>query len=201
MLEWQKMYQVDQVKLTKYGFRFNLLRSSSFLSVSGIIFSILGIIGSLACFGRGLMFLYSGLYIWIGSVRIGSGLFIIGAILLIVMIPYLAMWILLKIKTSKQDIYGIERIGKVYSYVSGSMEIISMTGWIINLAWALVHSPYFRTQRYGYICGAVINFVSACLKIHEVRVENNKLIGTNLGFRYGLLASLIGFIISWTLQI
>ena len=199
MLEWQKMYQVDQVKLTKYGFRFNLLRSSSFLAVIGIIFSIIGIIGSFACFGRGLMFLYSGLYIWIGSERIGSGLFIIGAILLIVMIPYLAMWILLKIKTSKQDIYGIERIGKVYIYVSGSLEIITSSVQIIYSAWTLA-SVYYLNLSIGTqsvdIIGAAICFVSACLKIHEVRVENNKLIGTNLGFRYGLLALyMIGFII------
>ena len=46
-----------------------------------------------------------------------------GGVLLILAIPYLAMWILLKIKTSKQDIPGIEKIGKVYSYVSGSLEI------------------------------------------------------------------------------
>merc|ERR1711860_217040 len=47
-----------------------------------------------------------------------------------------------------------------------------------------------------FIIGAVIYFVFACLKIHGIRVENNKLIGIYLGFRYGLFALyMIGFII------
>merc|ERR1712179_212823 len=47
-----------------------------------------------------------------------------------------------------------------------------------------------------YIVCAVIYSVFACLKIHGIRVENNKLIGTYLGFRYGLFAlHMIGFII------
>merc|ERR1712137_241230 len=52
----QKMDQVDKMKLTKYGFRFNLLRSSSFLSVLGIVVSVIGIIGSIACFVMGSIF-------------------------------------------------------------------------------------------------------------------------------------------------
>ena len=109
MLELQNVYQVDQVKLSKYGFRFNLLRSSSFLSVTGIVISIIGIIGSIPCFYYGSI---------IASATRGRGLgglamaiyFTIGAVLLILMIPYLAMWILLKIKTSKQDIPGRESL-------------------------------------------------------------------------------------------
>ena len=88
------MDQVDKMKLTKYGFRFNLLRSSSFLSVLGIVVSVIGIIGSIACFVMGSIF---------GSERSGRELggfggselmvilYIIGAVLLIIMIPYLAM--------------------------------------------------------------------------------------------------------------
>merc|ERR1712137_971083 len=200
----QKMDQVDKMKLTKYGFRFNLLRSSSFLSVLGIVVSVIGIIGSIACFVMGSIF---------GSGRSGRELggfsmvilYIIGAVLLIVMIPYLAMWILLKIKTktNKQDIPGIERIGKVYSYVSGSLEIIAMISRIIYSAWILASASSFpRSSDIGigmgsvYIIGAVIYFVFACLKIHGIRVENNKLIGIYLGFRYGLFALyMIGFII------
>jgi len=200
------MDQVDKMKLTKYGFRFNLLRSSSFLSVLGIVVSVIGIIGSIACFVMGSIF---------GSGRSGRELggfsmvilYIIGAVLLIVMIPYLAMWILLKIKTktNKQDIPGIERIGKVYSYVSGSLEIIAMISRIIYSAWILASASSFpRSSDIGigigigsvYIIGAVIYFVFACLKIHGIRVENNKLIGIYLGFRYGLFALyMIGFII------
>ena len=166
MLEWQKMYQVDQVKLTKYGFRFNLLRSSSFLSVLGIVVSIIGIIGSIGCFLVISKF---------GSGRSDHGLTVIhGAVLLILMISYLAMWILLKIKTSKQDIFGIEMIGKVYSYVSGVLEIISAFLWIILSARTLLSVPHnYRLSSKSDlvigvqivdIIGSVIYFVSACLK-------------------------------------
>ena len=110
------MDQVEKMKLTKYGFRFNLLGSSSFLSVLGIIVSIIGIIGIIACFVMGSI---------IASKTSNLGLVGLAIILLILTIPYLVMWILLKIKTRKQDICGIEKIGKVYSYMSGSFEILS----------------------------------------------------------------------------
>merc|ERR1712226_1341955 len=119
------------------------------------------------------------------------------------------MWILLKIKTSKQDIHGIEKIGKVYSYVSGSLEIIAMIARIIISVKTLaavssflgssdlligIQSVFIGIESV-YIIGAVIYFVFACLKIHGIRVENNKLIGIYLGFRYGLFALyMIGFI-------
>jgi len=50
------MDQVDKMKLTKYGFGFNLLGASSILSVLGIVVSIIGVIGSIACFMMGLIF-------------------------------------------------------------------------------------------------------------------------------------------------
>merc|ERR1712179_522706 len=200
----QKMDQVDKMKLTKYGFRFNLLRSSSFLSVLGIVVSVIGIIGSIACFLMGLWDQYLDLE------EVFANSYTLGAVLLIIMIPYLAMWILLKIKTSKQDIHGIEKIGKVYSHVSGSLEIIAMIARIIISVKTLaavssflgssglligIQSVFIGIESV-YIIGAVIYFVFACLKIHGIRVENNKLIGIYLGFRYGLFALyMIGFII------
>ena len=36
------------------------------------------------------------------------------------------------------------------------------------------------------ISGSVIFVIFACLKIHGIRAENNKLLGTYLGFRYAL---------------
>ena len=192
------MDQVEKMKLTRYGFRFNLLGSSSFLSWLGIVVSILGIIGSIACFVMGSVFGTSG-----DNGLVVAILYDIGANLLIAMIPYLAMWILLKIKTSKKDIPGIERIGKVYSYVSGSLEIITMIAWIEYSAWslALISSSLWPGNLLigmlsAFIIGAAIYFVFACLKIHGIRVVNNKLIGIYLGFRYGLFALyMIGFII------
>ena len=50
------MDQVDKMKLTKYGFGFNLLGASSILSLLGIVVSIIGVIGSIACFMIGSMF-------------------------------------------------------------------------------------------------------------------------------------------------
>ena len=67
-----------------------------------------------------------------------------GGVIIIIMIPYLVMWILLKIKTSKQDIPGMEKIGKVYSYVSGSLEIIAMIAVIIHI---LLYDSVWTEQR------------------------------------------------------
>ena len=39
---------------------------------------------------------------------------------------------------------------------------------------------------YIYIFGSVIYFIFACLKIHGIRLEKNKLLGIYLGFRYAL---------------
>ena len=39
---------VDKIKLTKFGFKWNLIRFSSFLSILGIVVSTLGIVGGLA---------------------------------------------------------------------------------------------------------------------------------------------------------
>merc|ERR1712051_1153939 len=98
--------QVEKMKLTRYGFHLNLLRFSSFLSVLGIILSILGIIGDIVLF-------------WVASQINNFGrqrpqrviLLVIGGVSLLLMLLYLIMWILLKMKTNKQDIPGIEKIG------------------------------------------------------------------------------------------
>ena len=201
------MDQADKLKLTKFGFHLNLLGASFSLSVLGIIVSIIGIIGSIICFVLALVVAMDN----VGTISIGA---------FIIMIPYLAMWILLKIKTNKKDIPGIERIGKVYSYVSGSLEIIAMIAVIIYycmIVYGLSKEssypsydpdyPYYRppppptTAEYAilivYMIVAVIVLVFACLKIHGIKVENNKLVGIYLGFQYGLFVLyIIQFIIS-----
>ena len=123
------MDQAGKLKLTKFGFHLNLLGASSFLSVLGIVVSIIGI----------LVIIFLHVYAihlnpvpGCGGWEDNLASFSLGAFIL--MIPYLTMWILLKIKTRKQDIRGIEKIGKVYSYVSGSFEIISMIALIIYCA-------------------------------------------------------------------
>ena len=105
------------------------------------------------------------------------------------------MWILLKIRTSKKNIPGIECIGKVYSYLSGSMEIIASISEIISAASTVeLYKISFDStgtlpesselsldlligQQYIYMIGAAIYLIFACLKIHGVRVQSNKLIG------------------------
>ena len=96
-------HQVDNMKLTKYGFHLDLLKFSSFLSILGIVFSIIGLIGSIATV---FLVLYaSGLTKY-------SGVWGLYVIILCLIAPYLVMWIFLTIKTYKQDIPGIEKIGK-----------------------------------------------------------------------------------------
>ena len=135
------------MKLTKYGFHLGLLGFSSVLSVLGIIVSIIGTIGGMVLF-------------WFGTQAItpargfaaGITLFVIGGIALFLMIPYIIMWTLLKIKTSKQDIPGIEKIGKIYSYVSGSLEIIGAIAVLIVFSIA----PHSIRNQYSTILSSPV---------------------------------------------
>ena len=154
--------------------RKQLLRGASRLSVVGIIVSILGSIGFVAT----MVFLFGGIGdIWMKILENARYQEIVGSLLVLVIIQYLTlpMWILLKIKTAKKDIFGIEKILTIYSYVSGSLEIIvPLTLSIISLRiWLIVLSAVY------------INF--ACLKIHGVRVEKNILLHAYIGFRILLL--------------
>ena len=117
------MDQASKLKLTKFGFHLNLLGASSFLSVLGIVVSIIGI----------LVIIFLHVYAihlnpvpGCGGWEDNLASFSLGAFIL--MIPYLTMWILLKIKTRKQDIHGIEKIGKVYSYIA----MIMYCSWAVN---------------------------------------------------------------------
>ena len=169
------------MKLSKYGFRLDLLGFSSFLSVLGIIVSIIGIIGGIALFV-------------VGSHFTGSTLkpfcMVFGGVLLILMIPYIIMWIFLKIKTNKQEINGIEKIGKVYSYVCGSLEItVPIAGIIagmIVMPFAIEHYPNFLPSIIVVLICSAIYPIFAILKIHGIRVEEHNLLGIYLGFRYVL---------------
>ena len=133
----------------------------------------------------------------------------LAGVFLLFMIPYLILWSLLFNKTSIQDIHSIERIGKVYSFVTGALEIIGAIASIItNSKYDIEnHELYIKNHDYqsyienqymyrSLIVGSVIYLIMACVKIHGIRVENNELLGTYLGFRYKLfILSMILFII------
>ena len=190
MINQQPTLSVDKMKMTKFGFRMDLFNFSSVLSVIGIFVSIVGVIGGIALFfvASSVDLAYTGL----------SKLFYAaGAVTLILIIPFLAMWILLKIKTKNQDIPGIEKIGKVYTYVSGCLEIIGMIVFIGLVAIVSIldrsgsgHGNSFTNIILGFMIGLVIGaafyLIFACLKIHGTRVEKNKLLGAYIGFRYVL---------------
>ena len=181
------------MKLTKskYAFRLesvnlvNLFWFSSNLSVLGIVVSIIGIIGIIVFIA------------WFSSSTgvapgIATG---VAGVLMALMIPYLIMWILLMIKSNKQDITGIEKIGKVYSYGGGSLEIIFRLFLIINLFPLIINSITITetlTQDSFFhitsIIGSVIYLSFVCLKIHGIRVENSEVIGAYLRFRYVLFS-------------
>merc|ERR1711934_258301 len=178
----QMDHQVDQMRLTKFGFHLNLLGFSTFLSVLGILVSIIGEIGGYVLIWPESRFSRSG----------DPGPLGVGCALLVLMIPYLIMWILLMITTSQQDIPGIEKIGKVYTNVSGSLEIIVLIALIIFSNLDLFNSYSYSYYHYidfgNIICiiGSAIFLIFACLKIHGIRVENNKLLGKYLGIRCAL---------------
>ena len=156
MINQQPTLSVDKMKMTKFGFRMNLLNFSSDLSVFGIFVSIVGVIGGIALFfvASSVDLAYTGL---------PKLFYAAGTVTLILIIPFLAMWILLKIKTKKQDISGIEKIGKVYSYVSGSLEIIGIIVFIGLVAIVSIldrsdsgNGNSFTNIIFGFMIGLVI---------------------------------------------
>ena len=154
--------------------REQLLKEASRLSVVGMIVSILGSIGFVAA----MVFMFGGIGdIWMKILQNARYQEIVGALLVLLIIQYLTlpMWILLKIKTANKDIFGIEKILTIYSYVSGALEIIvPLTLSIISFRiWLIVLSAVY--------------IFFACLKIHGVRVEKNELLYAYIGFRILLL--------------
>ena len=95
---------MDKMKMTKYGLRRNLISFALGLSVMGILESIVIIFGVISL-------------VSVSSNSLGqidtTIIYVTGAIIIILIVPYLGMWILLNIKTRKQDMHGIEQIGKV----------------------------------------------------------------------------------------
>ena len=154
--------------------RKQLLKEASRLSVVGIIVSIIGSIGFVAA----MVFMFGGIGdILMKILENARYQEIVGALLVLLIIQYLTlpMWILLKIKTANKDIFGIEKILTIYSYVSGALEIIvPLTLSIISFRiWLIVLSAVY--------------IFFACLKIHGVRVEKNELLYAYIGFRILLL--------------
>ena len=187
---------VDKIKLSKYGCGLNLIRFSFFLSIFGIVVSTLGTIGGIASIAIATQVDPSREY---GGFDISDPLYVTGITFLILMIPYLAMWILLNIKARKRNIASIEKIVKIYSYVSGSMEIMAMLFAIGVILFELLHWGPFEgiphiliavqigTVIFGLSIFATIPILVACLKIHGIRLEKNKLLSVYLGFRYVIL--------------
>ena len=93
----------------------------------------------------------------------------------------------------------------MYSYVSGSLEIIAAIGRIflcIMLLGGPVPLDPSDPENIGYIIGSSIFLIFACLKILGIRIKNIKLLGTYLGFRYALftlylIASFVLSVLHW----
>ena len=85
--------------------------------------------------------------------------------------------------------------------MSGSLEIIAEITLII-FAFRILLTPFGELvigQIIGLIIGLAIHLIFACLKIHGIRVENNKLLGTYLGLRYALfILDMVTFIVCGT---
>ena len=182
---------------------------SSVFSVLGIVASIIGIIGGIFYIVLGTLFSHE-----VDTLTVRMVYCVTGGVLLIFMILNLIMWSVLKIKTSKQDVPGIEKIAKVYTYLSGSLDIMTVSGRImLSIMWLTSIHPFYGLVHLVWIDFTIVSLVDlssldlhivatiihttvfiysaiclifTCLKIHGTRVENNKLLGIYLGFCYAL---------------
>ena len=104
-----------KIKLTKCGFYVDLFAFSSFLSLFGMVTSILILIGSLE------MIVVIRTHVF--EIYYDELLICMLMLNIILNIIYLVMWTLLKMKTNNRNINDIERVTKVYCYVIASLEI------------------------------------------------------------------------------
>ena len=161
-----------KIKLTKYGFFLDLFAFSSFLSVLGIVISLLIVFGGLTMI-----------------VVINMGIFdefvMVISMLIIFNIIYLVMWTLLKMNTNSRNIDGIERIIEVYCYVTAFLEIKGMLVMILFGVMILISSSDLLVG-IGIIIVAPFGLFFAFMKIHGIMVKESKWIGIYLGSRYSI---------------
>ena len=216
---------MEKIQLTNYGFRLNLIRFSRFLSIFGIVVSVLEIILSIALIGVEVFKIinpekcpphsdFCPLFnLIIRIIGISDG-----AITAVLFILFLVLFVLLKNKTGARDLPGIEKIAKIYCYVTGSLEIIVLIAFILlyilsswESGFSFIAGLFWTGLGYiGYLGITLIIFfiiwlvylVFACLKIHGIRTQNNMLLGIYIGYRYAIfviisILLLIASILTW----
>ena len=117
--------EVEKIQFTRYGFWLNLIRFSTFFSIFGIVVSILEIILSIAVIVVDVVKLikpdksspHSTFDLNPINRKIGIS---DGAITAVLFILFLVLFVLLKNKTGARDLPGIEKITKIYCYVTGA---------------------------------------------------------------------------------
>lgn len=111
---------------------------------------------------------------------------------IILNIPYLIIWTLIKTKTNKRQISGIAITAKVYCYAFGFLETKAMIGIIIITIITVTFSHNIDDVGIILIVGVAVNLMAVCMKFYGIRLEKSKWIGIYIGLRYALfLLSLI----------
>lgn len=109
---------------------------------------------------------------------------------IILNIPYLIIWTLIKTKTNKRQISGIAITAKVYCYAFGFLETKAMIGIITIITVTFSHN--IDDVGIILIVGVAVNLMAVCMKFYGIRLEKSKWIGIYIGLRYALfLLSLI----------
>ena len=194
----------EKLKL-KYGLQLTLVAYSSFLSVLGILVSILGIIGCIV--GATLIFnteqyimdnhwnfnpiTMEWTYEYQETSRRNAILGTALGVTFILNILYLIMWIFLKIKTSQRDTIAMERIGTIYSYLVSALEFLGTMIFIgigIHLSHSIIH----------VITQVVIPFIYLFfigIKLSGIADENNKMLQHYLRFCWTLFFISVIFLV------
>ena len=190
----------EKIILTKYGFNLNLIGFSTFLSIFGIVVSVLEVLGTIADM------VVLTLYPRHDDVdpRLLDIAYSIGGGMIVLYILSLGLWSLLKIKTGRRDVTSIENIAKIYCYVIGVLEIILMIGLIIMTLFLIKESDPV-TLLIAVVISLftwTVYLIIACLKIHGIRTQNNMLLGIYIGYRYAIfviisILLLIASILTW----
>ena len=186
-----------------------MIRFSTFFSIFGIVVSIIEIILSIALIVVDVVKLikpdksspHSTFDLNPINRKIGIS---DGAITAVLFILFLVLFVLLKNKTGARDLPGIEKITKIYCYVTGALEIIVLIAFIIlfivlyiptesgfrflaGLFWiglGYLGSDLIRITLIIFFIIWLVYLVFACLKIHGIRTQKKVMIRTFIIFRY-----------------
>ena len=137
-MKLQNISDQNEPKLAKLGFRLNIFGFTRFISITGIIISVLGLAGgifSIYRWSNRLNYDFGVIYVAAASINVAAAF------------GWLVMNCLLLRRCQEKKILAIEKLTKIVNYVMGTLEILGcccgIISNVINLLYGSTFIPAF----------------------------------------------------------